>query len=1160
VQIQFLIGPAGSGKTHRCLAEIRAELTRSAEGPPLILLAPKQATFQLERQLLADDSLCGYTRLHILSFDRLARFIFEQLGQPDPQLLGEEGRLMVLRALLVNRRDELKLFRASARLTGFAQQLSHALHEFQQNLLTPDALLKLANNAPQNSPLALKLHDLAALLRDYLDWLKARDLQDADRLLAVAAEALRKSEKCEVRSANGNHAANVSLLTSPFSLHVDGFAEFSPSELELLVAFVSHCQRATIAFCLDPKATENNSSLSNWSLVRKTFEEAKKRLGELSDAKISVEQLHRNSGKTRFAGNTVLAHLEKFWNEPERFTIYDVRDASEAPQAAINSQLRLAACANAEAEAVVAAREILHFVRDGGRFRDASVIVRNLEGYHDILQRVFSRYEIPFFLDRRESVSHHPLTELTRSAMRIAAFNWAHEDFFAALKTGLVRVDEAQLDRLENEALARGWKGATWRNPIQIPDNPALEKALENFRQEVVPPFKTFVATLAEVQNKPTGEKLSDALRELWRALNVEETLTAWSSASASHTIHSTVWDQLNAWLENLSLAFSSEPLSLREWLPILEAGLGNLAVGAIPPALDQVLVGAIDRSRNPDIRLALVLGLNEGVFPAPPPAPVLLTESDRDELARRGIALGTNARMHIARERYFGYIACTRARQRLVLTSSAFGRDDKPLNPSPLLSRIKHLFPQLEIETVPRTFDWREAEHASELIAPLLQIQNSNSIRDSEKQNLEQPSRRGLAKPQFEIRNWERLAEIPSLKSTLDRLQNFRFSASSESLPPELANQLYGKTLRTSVSRLEQFAACPFRFFVHSGLRAEERKLFELDIREKGNFQHEVLKEFHEQLRRENKRWRDITPREARERIAKIAQLLAANYRDGLLHTSDETKFTARVLTASLQDFIETLVAWMREQYEFDPVAVELPFGENDGNPAWELDLGDGRRLALRGRIDRVDLCRNANGEALCVVLDYKSSAKKLDSLFVENGLQLQLLAYLNVLRRWPNAREFFAADRIIPAGVFYVNLRGKFERAKSRGDALDEIGERRKSAYQHSGRFDSRALRKLDSRENATIGDQFKYKKNNDGNISKVSREAMQSDEFAALLDSVEANLKKMGGEIFAGKMNIAPFRKGAMTACDQCDYQSICRIDPWTHQFRTLRAEEK
>jgi ATP-dependent helicase/DNAse subunit B len=95
------------------------------------------------------------------------------------------------------------------------------------------------------------------------------------------------------------------------------------------------------------------------------------------------------------------------------------------------------------------------------------VLVRNLDGYHKPLARVFRRYGIPFFLDRRESVAHHPLAELTRSALRTVAFDWPHDDWFAALKAGFSPVDEAEVDRLENEALARGWHGAKWREPFK---------------------------------------------------------------------------------------------------------------------------------------------------------------------------------------------------------------------------------------------------------------------------------------------------------------------------------------------------------------------------------------------------------------------------------------------------------------------------------------------------------------------------------------------------------------------------------------------------------------------------------------------------------------------------------------------------------------------
>jgi ATP-dependent helicase/nuclease subunit B len=390
-------------------------------------------------------------------------------------------------------------------------------------------------------------------------------------------------------------------------------------------------------------------------------------------------------------------------------------------------------------------------------------------------------------------------------------------------------------------------------------------------------------------------------------------------------------------------------------------------------------------------------------------------------------------------------------------------------------------------------------------------------------------------------------------------------------------------------VSRLEQFAACPFRYFVHSGLRAEERKVFELDRREQGSFQHEALALFHDALRRKNKQWRDLTPQEARQRMGHAcASLLAEDYRDGLFQATEQSRFLARVLTQSLQDFIEILVTWMRQQYLFNPVRVELPFGHQSRDrfprqspaeagegaalkqeavstdlPPWTIELEPGStfpRLELSGRIDRVDLYLDADrGQAFCVVVDYKSSQKKLDALLMANGLQLQLLAYLGVLRRCLNPLEFFGARKLIPTGVFYVNLRGQYESEKNRRDALNGIADARKLAYQHTGRFNLDGLSLLDSRPDAVKGDQFKYGRNKDRQINRKSADPMPGADFEALLDSVEANLRRMGRKIFLGQAKVDPYRKGSTIACAQCGYQSICRIDPWTHSYRTLEAPE-
>ena len=196
----------------------------------------------------------------------------------------------------------------------------------------------------------------------------------------------------------------------------------------------------------------------------------------------------------------------------------------------------------------------------------------------------------------------------------------------------------------------------------------------------------------------------------------------------------------------------------------------------------------------------------------------------------------------------------------------------------------------------------------------------------------------------------------------------------------------------------------------------------------------------------------------------------------------------------------------------------------------------------------------RTATDALAAIVIDYKSSSKKLDKVLVEHGVQLQLLAYLNVLRHWKNPQEIFGVNRLVPAGVFYVNLRGEYKSGASRAEILADADEARRHAYRHTGRFDAGSLANLDK---AGAADQFNYRVNNDGSLRKGSVEAMPRAEFEKLLDSVEIQLREMGGRIFSGAAQVDPYRKGKQTPCEFCDYQAACRIDKWTHQFRVLAA---
>jgi ATP-dependent helicase/nuclease subunit B len=1215
---RFLLGPAGSGKTFRCVAEVRAALQAEPDGAPLLFLAPKQATFQLERHLLADPSLAGYTRLRILSFDRLAGFLLETLGVAPPPLLAEEGRLMVLRALLTRHRRELSAFRATARLAGFAAQLNLTLRELQRHQVRPERLTALARRLEPDRALSGKLADLALLLGRYLEWLKTRDLEDADGLLDLATFALRSAKR----------PASERLRFG--GLWLDGFAEMTPQELDLLATLLPACQRATLAFCLDAEPVGSGHWLSAWTTVGESYRRLRERLAPLPACEVEVEVLDRCPPRGRFANSPTLEHLERHWSAPQ-------------PASLDGPALRVVSCANPTQEAAVAARAIEQFVREqGGRYREATVLVRSLEGYHATLRRVFRRHRIPLFLDRRESVAHHPLAELTRNALRTVAFGWQSEDWFGALKTGLCPADPLLLDRLENEALAHGWTGRRWLAPLSIPDRPALEERLERLRQSLIPPFLALRDQLRGVGRRPTGPEnrppggqgmegpagsamwevplalqpgpgsmkptdaggtpapqgsgeavsepaltpsgyqLATALRAFWVDLEVPRTLNRWAEAattpgarppaSVAAQVHAEVWGQMSGWLENLARAFPDTALALRDWLPILEAGLSRLTVGVIPPALDQVVVGAVDRTRNPDLKLALVLGLNDGVFPAQPEPTRLLSEADCARLAELGVELGPDRYRHISRERYYGYIACTRSRERLLATFARRDAQDRPLNPSPFVAHLRRLFPTLTLETAP----------------PLQPVLPALS---------QQPCGAGF-QPATPCGAGFQPA-VPCGAGCQPAPAAGPFPPAPEtSLHPVIAAQLYGPVrLRTSVSRLEDFAACPFKFFVQAGLRAEERRRFEVDARQRGSFQHEVLRRFHESVRAEHREWRDLTPDDGRARVRRVAAAVAAEFGGGLLKAEAGTALTARGLTDALEEFVAMLIGWLRTSYHFNPAAAELELGTRTASlPAWEIPLEHDRCLALVGKLDRVDLAPGpAPGEAWCVVHDYKSGSRQFDPLLFAHGIQLQLPAYLAAVCRVVESQgasgkgqgpgrsgqeprggdqgrgaegqappdqgettgKGFPAPgiRLLPAGMFYVNLRGEFEGGKHRGEVLGEACTA-PTAYQHRGRFNAACLDLLDARPGGNSSGQFAYRLKQNGELAATSRDPLPGRELQALLEGVAVTLRALGDALFAGRASVDPYQKGSSKACDLCQLEAICRIDPWTHSYRSLR----
>ena len=1120
---RFLLGPAGSGKTFRCLLEIRDRLLADPLGPPLVLIAPRQATYQLELQLLSDSVLQGYSRLQIVSFERLASWLIEQLEINPDRLLSEEGRVMVLRAILHQHHDQLQSFGQSGRSPGFADLLSGQLRELQQYCVSPDQLRKTAERLPADDDLHKKLNDLALMLEHYRDWLEKEHVGDAGTQLDQLVNSLQE------------HSPQILID----ELWLDGVAELTPQELELIAGLAPFVRKATFAFCLEAEPVADPPWLSTWSVIGQTFRKLHSRLNAIDDCQITVEQIQRAATRNRFhrakkngspenvqmdlftsnknqprspkADSPFLNHLENAWTSGT---------PSNTQSSELRHELTLSKCPGPEQEAALAAREFLRFVQAGNRYRDCAVLLRHLDTHAASLRRVFTRYQIPFFMDRRESVAHHPLAELTRSALLTVLYNWRFTDWFGALKSGLTSLNEDEVDRLETVALANGWEGNCWLKELKSNDQNKAASTSERMRKRIIVPFEKLRQNL---HGEVNGRQLAKAVHDLWAQLDVEATLQSWSEESGNGAAHLTVLEEMDGWLENLELAFSNWAMPLREWMPILDAGLGTLSVGAIPPAIDQVVIGAVDRSRNPDLKLAVVLGLNEGIFPQPVSENSLLSESDRLKLDGTPAELRGDHKLRIGHERFLGYIALTRAHERLIISFSERDATGKPLNASPLVDHLKRLFPTLETDTFRGDIELGDCVHESELLTPFL----------AKRSNITVPE---------------------TINRRVEHFQSFERGAKTDHLKSETVELLHGNRLRTSASRLENFAACPFQYFVNASLRAHERDRFEVDARKTGTFLHEVLRHFQLELEHEELNWRDATPDNARERIGRIAKQQASHVAGGVLNSGARNAFQLESATRLLQDFVVQTIEWMRT-YKFDPIAVELSVGGDQAElPWWEIPLNGDRSLAFRGQVDRVDAAvpSESEGEVCLNVLDYKSGQKKFSAWEMQAGLQLQLPAYLAALTVLAKEYSKLKGRTARPTGMFYVRLRNSEQRSKSR----DADSGKPTKPFEHTGRFSFDFLSLFDSDHTSGSSGQFSYRLKNDGTPYANSQELVSQEALTGIVRDAEDMLRVMGDQIMDGNIAVDPYRKGTQLPCSFCEHKSICRIDPWTHAYRSPR----
>ncbi|MBD2869473.1 helicase-exonuclease AddAB subunit AddB [Paenibacillus arenilitoris] len=1144
MSLQFVIGRSGTGKTAYCLSEIRERLSVRPDGPPLIMLVPEQATFQTEYALLQNGP-GGTIRAQALSFRRLAFRVMQETGGTALVPIGDTGKHMLLYKIVHRLGNRLELYPNGAEQPGFIDRLAELFTEWKRYGIDASFLeAKTASQETASSESALlkrKLHDLQ-LIYAQLEQELAGVYVDAEDYLHYLRAGF--AEAPSMRGAE---------------VWVDGFYGFTPTEYEALGALMASAAQVTVSLTLDRAygPGEKPHELDLFHPAAETYGKLME-LAEAYGASVRPPVLLDGGQAARFIDSPMLAHLEKHYDDRVPMLLPD-RAAFEPESSRCGVSLHAAASRRAEVEAV--ARDMVRRARtEGLRWRDMAVMVRNAEDYTDYIELIFDDYGIPYFVDRKEKAVHHPLVEFIRSALETVLFGWRYDAVFRCIKTEMLyplddRLPREWFDRLENYALAAGIDGWKWLDKkswrplanVSLDEDDEMEasvsgKARREFeialaaREAIVPPLKRF----GEAMKKAADVRaMCAALYRLLDDIGAADRLERWSAGDMERgnprraRNHRQLWDGVMQLMDQLVELAGPQAMSQELFAGMVEAGLDSLKLAAVPPALDQALIGSMDRTRSGNVRVCYVLGANDGNMPMRVKEDGILTEPERERLAEDGVVMAPGVRRRLLDERFLIYNALTTPSSHLWLSWAQADEEGKSLLPSEIVRHVRQLFPGIPIigaaaEPSPGLsaaeqsgFVSRPGRTLSYLIAAIRRWKQGESI----------------APFWWDLYNW--YAVRPDWQQKLELLtSSLAYVNQEQLLTLSTARQLYGENLQVSVSRMERFVSCPFQHFAIHGLKLRERKQYRLESPDVGQLFHAALSRLASSL---GHRWGQTPALELKAAAAKTVEELAPKLQSQILLSSGRFQYIARKLKEIVGQAALMLGEHARRA-EFRPVGTEVDFGPGGTLPALAIPLEDGGVIELIGRIDRVDAAESEQG-LLLRVLDYKSSATQLRLEEVAYGLSLQMLTYLDVLL---THAQGWLGQPVHPAGVLYFHVHNPMLALSNRASPSD-IGGKLLKRYKMRGLVTAEAetVRLMDGELEAGHSELLPVAIKRDGSFYSSSS-VVTGGQWDALRRSVRKTIGRIGGEIASGEVKIEPYRIGAKSPCQYCDYKAVCQFD--------------
>ena len=1085
--LRIIYGKPGSGKSQFCFSEI-AKLIDKKES--IFIITPEQFSFTAERKLMEAVNKNAVINAEVITLTRMAYRVLNDIGGEIKQSLSKCGKAMLVYSILNKYKKELEFLGKSDENIDL---VIRTITEFKKHGITINNL-KDEMEKTQDAYLKTKLSDMILLYENFENKIVDNYIDDTD-LLTMLAKNLDEVE-----------------FIKNSIIYIDEFAGFTHQEYEIIKGLIKYAKQVNITICVDNLNPAINPDTDIYYSNKITLY---KLIDLVNENNFKLEEPVFLKDQYRFKTKE-LKHLAN--------NIYEIQ-STKYEENVENIQLFLAKNPYSEIENI--AKEIKKLVRDKKiRYKDISIITKNIDTYASLVRAIFKQYEIPVFIDEKRDLNQNIIIQYVLSILEILVKNFSSESVFSYVKLGFCEIDEDEIFKLENYCNKWGIKQNKWKKDFNIEAEDKSKKQeverLNELRKQIIMPL---IELKESIKKEKTAINITKSLYEFIQNQKIEEkVISRISKLEEEKNIdlaneYKSSYQVLIEILDEIVLIFNEEKISLDNYSKILKIGLKNSGLGKIPGTQDQVTFGDVNRSRSHKVKNIFIIGLNDGSFPSINKDEGFFNDLDREELKQDGIELAKGTLEQLYEDNFNIYKAFTTAENQLYLSYVSTDSESKSLRPSMLINKIKKMFPKLieKSDVINKEYDLFNKEVTYEEL-----IENIDKIRNGE----------SIDKIWYEIYNYYK-SQNEWKEKLFEDLEGLKYSNLPNQIKKANIDKLYGNKLNTSVSQLERYRSCPFSYYLQYGLKLKEKEELKIQSFNTGSFMHETIDEFFEYVREEQILLTQIEEDKIKEIVSQII--------DKNLNLSKNYIFTAtakykvlvkrlkRIVSKALKYIIETLI-----YSDFDIEGTEIEFNKKGKYPPIVLELDNGKKVEITGKIDRIDTADSDDGKYLRII-DYKSSSKNIDLNEVYAGLQIQLLTYTDAICK---------AEDIMPAGVFYFSLLEQMIKADKKVSD-EEIEDMIRKNFRMKGLIlaDVKIIKMNDNTLKTGSSKMVPAAITQSGTVNEKWTNGVNKEQFKILQDYIDKTIKDISKEILSGKIDLKPYNKKGKTPCEYCSYKSIC-----------------